>query len=111
MIVLDHGPAHARPYLIAEAVRLERLAADLRCMAAGVYPVASEMDQAPIIDQWALATRSMVSLVGLGTGHPLLGDGPIRTTEIWAIDTAAGWARTLSRLYVLGQAAGCGKEN
>jgi hypothetical protein len=111
MIMLDRGLAHARPYLIAEAVRLERLAADLRYMAAGVYPPVAEIDQAPVIDQWTLATRSMVSLVGLGTGHPHLGDGPIRTTEIWAIDTAAGWARTLSRLYVLGEAAGCGRAN
>jgi hypothetical protein len=58
-----------------------------------------------VIDRWALATRSMVSLVGSAAGHPRLGDGMVRTTEIWAIDTQAGWARTLSRLYVLGQAA------
>jgi hypothetical protein len=42
-------------------------------------------------------------LAGTVRGHPLLGDRRlVVTTEIYAIDTIRGWARTYSRFYVLG---------
>ncbi|WP_422394811.1 DUF6634 family protein [Pelagibacterium nitratireducens] len=34
--------------------------------------------------------------------HPYLDNGPIVTSEVYALDHAAGWARTFSRFYRLG---------
>lgn len=48
----------------------------------------------------------MKTVIGMGQGHPRLPDGAVHTTELWAVDLERGWARTLSRFYVLGQQHG-----
>ncbi len=104
MIELHRGGMDVGPSLIFEAGRLERLAADLRQMAVGEFPCPSDLVAAPVIARWTWAVRPMMSLEGFTSGHPRLGNTTVRTTEVWAIDLEAGWARTLSRLYVLGDA-------
>ena len=106
MITLHAGIERARPFLLFEAERHERLAADLRGIADGTAPTKDVLDAAPVADRWALAKRPVPTIVGLTVGHPRLPDGPIFTTDVIAIDLVGGWARTLSRFYVLGQRLG-----
>lgn len=101
MIQLNRGLVHARPRLLAEAERLEHLAADLRSVAEGLYPSPSDIVDSPVLHRWRYSERRMPSLIGTGSGYPRLPIGLVHTTEIWAIDLEARWARTLSRLYVL----------
>lgn len=81
--------------------RLRSLADDLERMTV-FRPGASELSDAPILDQWVTRYRTGPALVGMVQGHPLLNDGQIVTSEVYAIDAAAGWARTFSRFYRLG---------
>ena len=92
----------ARLNLLFEADRLERLARDMRSIADGSVPTDRDLEAAPIVDGWRYGYRSMTSIEGTSIGHPRLPDGPVHTTEVWIIDPARRWARTLSRLYVLG---------
>lgn len=103
MIFVHPGREHARLLLLVEADRLTALGRDLRSIAESGAPTSAELDRAPILDQWQFSQRSMTSLVGTVVGHPRLPDGPVRTTEIWAISTTQGWARSLSRFYALGR--------
>ena len=108
MIHVHPGHEHAR-LLLVEAGRLAALARDLRAIAEGEAPSPAELDVAPVLDQWWFSQRAMTSMVGTLVGHPRLPDGPVHTTEIWAISTTQRWARTLSRFYALGsQKAGNG---
>lgn len=102
MIEAIPGCARTRRLLMQEADRLERLAQDMRLIAGEVGPAAADLETAPVIDGWELSWRPMTTLIGTLVGHPRLADGPAHTTEIWAIDLAHRWARTLSRYYALG---------
>lgn len=102
MILLHRGLEHARPLLLIEADRLEHLARDLRAIARGTSPDPADLHAAPVVDQWRWSSRAMRTVVGTLQGHPRLADGPVHTTELWAVDLERRWARTLSRFYVLG---------
>lgn len=102
MIEARPGCDRARLLLLHEARRLERLAQDLRAVAEGAAPCPEDLETAPVIDGWVFGERSMTTMIGTLIGHPRLPDGPVHTTEIWAIDPHRRWARTLSRYYVLG---------
>jgi hypothetical protein len=92
---------HDEPRHLVE--KLRRLADDIERIRAGQAPTAGELANAPILDGWIPATRQSMCLAGTVRGHPLLGDRRlVVTTEIYAIDTIRGWARTYSRFYVLG---------
>lgn len=83
--------------------KLRRLADDIERIRAGQAPTAAELADAPILDGWIPAIRQSMCLAGAVRGHPLLGDRRlVATTEIYAIDTIRGWARTYSRFYALG---------
>ncbi len=82
--------------------RLERLLHDVQALAAGHRPGAAELRGAPILESFRISTRDVPCLVGQGTDHPLLGNGPVVTSEVWAIAHDLTWARTLSRWYRLG---------
>ena len=94
----------------AEVDRLEQLAADLE-MVSGTVPFSADQmlvrayPAAPILDEWRVAVRPVVCLVGLSTGHPRLpGDRrSIVTSEIFLISEELGWARSFSRWYRLGR--------
>ncbi|MFC0386793.1 DUF6634 family protein [Muricoccus vinaceus] len=102
MILVHLGLDRAHPILLAEADRLEHLARDLRAIAGGIGPTPEDLDVAPVVDYWQWSARSMKTVIGILQGHPRLADGPVHTTEVWAVDLERRWARTLSRFYVLG---------
>jgi hypothetical protein len=65
------------------------------------------LDAAPILDHWGIVARARPVLAGVTTGHPVLGDHrAIFTSDLFALDADAGWARTASRFYRLGHPVG-----
>ncbi|WP_458098109.1 DUF6634 family protein [Roseomonas sp. WA12] len=102
MIRLDGPPdLLARQQLEFQITRLEALIGDLRSLAAGSMPNADQLAGAPVLHAWQIITRPVPCLAGMGLGHPRLPPGPVVTTDLWAVDATAGWARTLSRFYRL----------
>ncbi|TXH35605.1 MAG: hypothetical protein E6Q98_15025 [Rhodospirillaceae bacterium] len=96
------GPALA--LALEEIARLEALTADLRRILEGEGPTAADLKDAPFLNGWQHATRPLTCLTGMVEGHPDLGTGRyIRTSVLWSIDPAEGWARTFSRFYRLGK--------
>ena len=83
--------------------RLEALASDLERFGSGKMPSARELEAAPLLDPFAISTRSLPCLVGGNGGHPILKGPTVTTSELWAIAPELGWARTYSRLYRLGE--------
>jgi len=86
---------------------LQRLHTDISRIRSGAAPTQGDLNAAPILDQWQYGARLSTCVYGLVFGHPILGDRrAIHTSELFAIDTASGWARTWSRFYRLGVPAG-----
>jgi len=82
---------------------LRRLADDLDRLRAGTAPSAEELANAPLIVDWrCVLTPVGLSLAGFVAGHPLLGNRPARTSQLWAADADGRWVRTLTRYYRLG---------
>lgn len=73
-------------------------------------PAAAELERAPVISNWIMTIQpgdDMPSLFDIVVDHPLIADGkPAVTSELVAMNRAGGWARTRSRYYRLGRAAG-----
>ena len=87
---------------------LRSLLHDLERLQRGEQPDKSELEDAPLIDNWCFGYRKAVCLEGTMHGHPILGStvpGGI-TSELWHIDLKLGFARTYSRFYRLGKPAG-----
>ena len=68
-------------------------------------PSAADLAQAPLLSDWKPAISSLghVMLWGEVTDHPILGNASITTSQLIAINSEAGWARTASRWYRLGR--------
>jgi hypothetical protein len=82
---------------------LRRLADDLDRLRAGTAPSVQELVDAPLIVDWrCVLTPVGLSLAGFVAGHPLLGNRPARTSQLWAADPDGRWVRTLTRYYRLG---------
>ncbi|SFY44313.1 hypothetical protein SAMN04244548_04928 [Paracoccus pantotrophus] len=66
-------------------------------------PSALDLANAPVLDCWRplISHRGDLILFGMVSGHPKLGDNQITTSQLIAINTAQGWARTVSRWYRL----------
>lgn len=105
MFSFQPGRAPSRASYERHAARLEALAADLRRLGEGVAPTAADLASAPLLERWRETDVALTRLVGLCSGHPLLPNGPVSTTEVWVLNAADGWARTLSRYYRLGEPA------
>lgn len=90
-----------------EMQRLATLLADMERIHQGVPPEAMAGADAPILDRWILAKRTVPCLAGLSTGHPqLVGENRlIGTSDLWLLSEDRTWARTLSRWYRLGRPA------
>jgi hypothetical protein len=85
--------------------RLRDLADALDAFAQGQAPTAEDIADAPVLDNWKTEILTVPILTGTVSAHPGIRNGrPVRTTQIFASDNAT-WARTLSRLYVLGAPA------
>jgi len=84
--------------------RLRRLAGDIERIIANGAPSDAEMAGAPIIDFYHFGIRATTGLAGVVSRHPLRSDGRLTmTSQLFAIDADAGWARTWSRFYALGR--------
>lgn len=83
--------------------RLETLVSDLGCFISGGMPTARELDAATLLNPFTSGTRTLPSLVGGNSGHPILKSRVIKTSEVWIIAPDFGWLRTYSRLYRLGE--------
>lgn len=70
----------------------------------GCLPTQADLDAAPVMTLWTLEPvgGGLARLAGLVVGHPQSRDGPCFTSAVLAIDPEMRWARTVSRLYVLG---------
>ncbi|TDW31890.1 hypothetical protein EV128_108217 [Rhizobium azibense] len=83
------------PFMILP--RLRSLLADLEELAVpGAHPVP---DDAVIIRNCILASRSVPCLIGEMSGHPHIKNGPGVTSELFYLDRKRKLARTLSRWY------------
>ncbi|MTH60892.1 DUF6634 family protein [Paracoccus litorisediminis] len=73
--------------------------------AAETGPSDADIASAPALDRWrpAISPQGHLILWGTVSGHPILGDNHITTSQLIAINAAAGWARTVSRWYRLAQ--------
>ena len=104
VIVRALAPDAITPDLTA---RLRALARDLDRIAAGEAPTAADLATAPLLVDWRfLLSWAGVGLAGFVAGHPLRGSRHIATSPLWVLDPDLRWARTLSRFYKLGVAAG-----
>lgn len=92
---------------VATVERLRALADDLERLTM-FTPSAEALSEAPELRRWIHWRRSVPALVGRVHGHPIVGDRAAVTSEVFAIDEAAGWVRTFSRFYVLGRSADAG---
>ena len=85
------------------------LAAEARALADALARIASDggpspddMADAPTItDHVIVGGRVVPVLFGSVQNHPRLRGHLVRTSEVYAIDNEAGWARTWSRYYRL----------
>lgn len=103
MFSFQPGRAPSRTAYERQAARLETLAADLRRIGEGLGPTADDLANAPLLQHWREVPIALTRLIGRCSGHPLLPDGPVSTTEVWAMNTSEQWVRTLSRFYRLGE--------
>ena len=92
-----------RPFVFSEdplrtAALLRALADDLERLSMFV-PSFEDLDGAPVLSTWRQGCRTANCLVGNVGGHPLLGDREVVTSELFAIDPPAVWARRASRVY------------
>ena len=88
-----------------EIDRLLRLAEDLRAIRDTNGPTASDLSDAPLLNNWSREVRPVPCLVGYVSDHPRLpGIGRlVMTSDLWVLAEHQGWARTLSGLYLLGR--------
>src|SRR5579883_1046934 len=100
---IDIGRHGIRGDLVGDVALLENLLADFRRVEDNDLPTREEIERAPFIDEYRVVPRPMPCMVGLVTGHPRVGPGPIVTSDLWMWAEELGWARTLSRFYQLGR--------
>lgn len=77
-------------------------------IAAGFVPGEAELSGAPLLSDWIFETHpaGLIRLVGIVSGHPTIPDGWCTTSVVLVADETAGWARTVSRYYLLGPRLG-----
>lgn len=106
MLLFNHRNEPSADFA-GEMERMAALVADMQSIHRGVSPKVMAGDDAPILDRWVLAMRTVPCLAGLSSGHPeLVGDNRlIGTSDLWLLSRDHTWARTLSRWYRLGRPA------
>ena len=90
-----------------EIVRLEALIEDLWHVSIHNHPSDKSTRDAPILENWKLAFRPSLCLIGAATGHPRLPghQRPVVTSALWMLSARLGLGRTESRWYQLGKPA------
>lgn len=89
-----------RAIALARIAVLRQLADDLTGIVSGTKPTAEDLASAVMI-QGAIGQRSVPCLIGVAANHPRLGNRLITTSQLFMVDPARRWARTLSRFYRL----------
>lgn len=85
----------------SDSAKLQRLADDIRRIAAGAGPTPEELDGSPVLEDWTFQKCGVYCLAGLARNHPRLGSQSIVTSQLYAISDDRTWARTYSRFYRL----------
>lgn len=100
-LIYDRRPV---PEIGPDIERLRSLVADLERIRRGEHPGRRTLAQAPILDNWRMTERPEFCLTGHVRGHPDIGEGrQAITSPLWVLAPSLGYARTLSRFYVLGE--------
>lgn len=75
-------------------------------------PTEGEFAAAPFLDKWEVVRDpfNYMILYGRVAGHPTLRGPAIKTSPLLRLDAAAGWARTFSRFYRLGEPLSAGRH-
>ncbi|MBJ3786996.1 hypothetical protein DEVEQU_00092 [Devosia equisanguinis] len=84
------------------AERIHALSRDLRLIEELEAPSIRDISAAPVLNDWRLGRRAEPALMGFVEGHPSVRPGPVVTSGVYYLDPIAGYARTLSRWYRLG---------
>lgn len=94
------------PYDYYQAIevvqRLRAMCDDVDAVLAGLPPTERLLARAPLLTGWEAAPYEAICLIGQVSGHPLIDDGPLRSSQVYMIDPDQRWARTISRFYRLG---------
>lgn len=79
---------------------------------ANVDPTEEELAAAPFLDKWEVVRDAFnyTILYGRVIGHPTLRGTAIKTSPLLRLNAAAGWARTFSRFYCLGEPLSAGRH-
>jgi hypothetical protein len=102
-IINDDSPI---PAIEIEIKRVQSLLQDLKRARTGQHPNRQALIKAPVLDNWQMAYRAEPCLVGTMHDHPHVKDGHLgMTSGVWLLAPTIGYARTLSRVYVLGRPA------
>jgi len=81
---------------------LRQMANELEIVERGTIPFSSKV----LVNDWALARRTVPCLMGVPTGHPRIEDGnSLCSSELYYLDESRGLARSFSRWYRLGKRA------
>jgi hypothetical protein len=100
-IIKDDSPI---PAIETEIKRVQSLLQDLKRASVGRHPNSRTLVKAPVLDNWQMAYRPEPCLVGTMHDHPHVTDGHLgMTSGVWLLAPTIGYARTLSRVYVLGR--------
>jgi hypothetical protein len=87
MVTFDIGKQQQDALFEFEHGRLSALVADMAAVQRGDSPERLSNGEAPILDHWVMARRTIPCLAGLSSGHPrLVGSGrPIITSDLWLL--------------------------
>lgn len=108
MVTFNIGKQQQDALFESELGRLSALVADMEAIRRGVSPKRLADGEAPVLDRWVMARRTIPCLAGLSSGHPKLPSDRrlIATSDLWLLSDDRTWARTLSRWYQLGRPVG-----
>ncbi|WP_441277185.1 hypothetical protein AB7783_06865 [Tardiphaga sp. 172_B4_N1_3] len=102
-LIKDRSPG---PQLDREINLLRELLRDLERVRVGQHPGRRILDDAPVLENWEVTVRTEPCLKGIVHGHPRIQDRRMTiTSQLWLLAPALGYARTLSRVYALGEPA------
>ena len=101
----DRPDAPMRASLLVQASRLRSLANDFDLFSEGAAPIERFLEQPPVLEDWRVHFQPRLCLQGTAHRDPDGRDGFTTTAPILAIHPAAGWARTITGFYGLGQPA------